>query len=178
MCERCIGCFRSESHCGNVTEIVGSNEIHGPLWRPWLASHNHAATPIPVIPDRAAGLLDRRHRIALDFGARTHQPSPVPITSTETISPRMLNRNQRRRNVGGDSSDIRILSSSTFDLQSALSTINYRSCARLSAPTIVETLHKLPWNLPASRACGSRTAGGSSGPRPARSAHFWLGKAS
>ena len=45
----------------------------------------------------AAGLLNRRHRLALDSGAADKPPSPPPIMSTRTISPRTLNRRNLRQ---------------------------------------------------------------------------------
>ena len=64
---------------GDVTEIVDSDEIDEPSWCPGFASRQRfPVVPLPVIPDRAASLFNRRHRIALDVGLADNPSQSSP----------------------------------------------------------------------------------------------------
>src|SRR5262245_59840225 len=75
--DRSIGWRRFQPDRGDVTEIVDSDEIRQPPWRPRFSSRNGLlVAPLPVIRDAASGFPDRRHRIALDVGASDQPAQP------------------------------------------------------------------------------------------------------
>src|SRR5262245_46585067 len=78
-CIRCRGGHMVQAGSGDVTEIVDSDEIDEPSWRPGFASRQRfPVVPLPVIPDRAASLFNRRHRIVLDVGLADHPSQCSP----------------------------------------------------------------------------------------------------
>ena len=65
---------------GDVAEVVDSDEIHEPTWRPWPSSRNRVPVArLPIVVGVTVDLVNRRHRLTLN--------SRRPGQSSQAIHP-------------------------------------------------------------------------------------------